>query len=205
MATLACNIGAHTQPCCLQPAPVPPKRDLVKLPPAAKVALHSEGRFTVLSYNILADLYATVSSHARALAAPPWARDWLPIQLPSAYSLQKYLLCLEYEHVYTALHRRVEGIVAQALFVSAALHLTYAHHDICSCCCVQTDAFPYCPAWVLSWQYRKQNLLKEVLSYRADILCLQVTIKPSSNTRLPKSFLRCDDGTAMMISLSEQD
>ena len=39
---------------------------------------------------------------------------------------------------------------------------------------MQNEAFPYCPAWVLSWQYRKQNLLKEVLSYRADILCLQV-------------------------------
>lgn len=39
---------------------------------------------------------------------------------------------------------------------------------------MQNDAFPYCPSWVLSWQYRKQNLLKELLSYRADILCLQV-------------------------------
>ena len=43
-----------------QPAPVPPKRDLVALPPLPKVSLHAEGRFTVLSYNILADLYATV-------------------------------------------------------------------------------------------------------------------------------------------------
>ena len=30
------------------------------LPPQPKVLLHAEGRFTVLSYNILADLYATV-------------------------------------------------------------------------------------------------------------------------------------------------
>jgi len=44
----------------VQPTPVPPKRDLVVLPPLPKVALHTEGRFTVLSYNILADLYATV-------------------------------------------------------------------------------------------------------------------------------------------------
>ncbi len=40
---------------------MPPKRDLVALPPPPKVSLHTEGRFTVLSYNILADLYATVS------------------------------------------------------------------------------------------------------------------------------------------------
>lgn len=31
----------------------------------------------------------------------------------------------------------------------------------------------YCPSWALSWAYRRNNLLKEVLSYGADILCLQ--------------------------------
>jgi endonuclease/exonuclease/phosphatase family metal-dependent hydrolase len=30
-----------------------------------------------------------------------------------------------------------------------------------------------CPAWALSWSYRRQNLLRELLSYGADILCLQ--------------------------------
>lgn len=39
---------------------MPPKRELVALPPQPKASLHAEGRFTVLSYNILADLYATV-------------------------------------------------------------------------------------------------------------------------------------------------
>lgn len=57
------NPDLQSQLCGPQPAPVPPKRDLVKLPPPLKVALHSEGRFTVLSYNILADLYATVRLH----------------------------------------------------------------------------------------------------------------------------------------------
>jgi len=33
--------------------------------------------------------------------------------------------------------------------------------------------FPYCPAWVLSWHYRKQVLLMELRRYNADILCLQ--------------------------------
>lgn len=34
-------------------------------------------------------------------------------------------------------------------------------------------SFSQCAPWALSWQYRKQLLLKELLAYRADILCLQ--------------------------------
>ena len=37
----------------------------------------------------------------------------------------------------------------------------------------QKEVFPYCPAWVLSWHYRKQVLLMELRRYNADILCLQ--------------------------------
>lgn len=37
----------------------------------------------------------------------------------------------------------------------------------------QNEQFPYCQSWVLGWQYRKQNLLKELLGYSADIVCLQ--------------------------------
>ena len=38
---------------------------------------------------------------------------------------------------------------------------------------LQAEQFTYCQPWVLSWQYRKQNLLKELLGYSADIVCLQ--------------------------------
>ena len=37
----------------------------------------------------------------------------------------------------------------------------------------QGDQFGYCPPWALAWPYRRLNLLKELLSYQADILCLQ--------------------------------
>ena len=40
------------------------------LPPPPKVSLHAEGRFTVLSYNILADLYATVRLSTFAILLP---------------------------------------------------------------------------------------------------------------------------------------
>mmetsp|Transcript_5147 Transcript_5147/g.16836 ORF Transcript_5147/g.16836 Transcript_5147/m.16836 type:complete len:482 (-) Transcript_5147:46-1491(-) len=36
-----------------------------------------------------------------------------------------------------------------------------------------TEMYTYCEPWALSWNYRRQNLLKEILSYEADILCLQ--------------------------------
>jgi hypothetical protein len=38
---------------------------------------------------------------------------------------------------------------------------------------LQGDQFGYCPPWALAWPYRKLNLLKELLAYDADILCLQ--------------------------------
>ena len=37
----------------------------------------------------------------------------------------------------------------------------------------QADGHNQCPAWVLAWPYRKQNLLRELLTRRPDIMCLQ--------------------------------
>jgi hypothetical protein len=33
--------------------------------------------------------------------------------------------------------------------------------------------YPYTQPWALAWNYRKRNLLREILSYRADVLALQ--------------------------------
>jgi len=38
--------------------------------------------------------------------------------------------------------------------------------------------YSYCPPWALSWAYRKQNLLRELLGYKADIMCLQEVRTP---------------------------
>ena len=35
------------------------------------------------------------------------------------------------------------------------------------------EHFSYCPPWALAWPYRKVNLLRELLAYKADVLCLQ--------------------------------
>lgn len=32
---------------------------------------------------------------------------------------------------------------------------------------------PYCPAWAISWEYRRNLLMREILSKDCDILCLQ--------------------------------
>ncbi|XP_078429896.1 carbon catabolite repressor protein 4 homolog 1-like [Wolffia australiana] len=36
-----------------------------------------------------------------------------------------------------------------------------------------SEIFDYCPKWALSWAYRRENLLREIVGYHADILCLQ--------------------------------
>ena len=74
------------------PAPTPPRRNLV---PVARHDGSEGGTFTVLTYNVLADLYAT------------------------------------------------------------------------------SEMYGYTPQWALSWNYRRQNILKEIVMHDADILCLQ--------------------------------
>ncbi|RWR77659.1 carbon catabolite repressor protein 4 1 [Cinnamomum micranthum f. kanehirae] len=36
-----------------------------------------------------------------------------------------------------------------------------------------SESYSYCPSWALSWPYRRQNLLREIVGYHADIVCLQ--------------------------------
>lgn len=80
----------------VRPAPNLPVRNLVPLPLPQGVAKGGpNSRFTVLSYNMLADLYA------------------------------------------------------------------------------KGDVYNHCPAWTMAWHYRKRNLLKELLTHRPDIMCLQ--------------------------------
>lgn len=79
----------------VRPSPNPPTRHIVQLLPQTSQSSFAGSRFTVLTYNLLADLYA------------------------------------------------------------------------------KADFANNCPAWCLHWHYRKRNLLRELLAYKADILCLQ--------------------------------
>ncbi|KAJ1423303.1 MYND-like zinc finger, mRNA-binding [Sesbania bispinosa] len=50
---------------------------------------------------------------------------------------------------------------------------TVLSYNILSEACASNDLYNYCPPWALSWPYRRQNLLREIVGYRADIICLQ--------------------------------
>ena len=50
---------------------------------------------------------------------------------------------------------------------------TVLSYNILSDAYATSEIYGYCPSWALSWQYRRQNLLREIVGYHADILCLQ--------------------------------
>lgn len=56
---------------------------------------------------------------------------------------------------------------------SSAGNFTVLSYNILADAYASSDSYSYCPSWALSWSYRRQNLLREIVGYRADIICLQ--------------------------------
>ncbi|KAL1554579.1 Carbon catabolite repressor protein 4 1 [Salvia divinorum] len=56
---------------------------------------------------------------------------------------------------------------------ASAMTFSVLSYNILSDAYATNDAYSYCPTWALSWPYRRQNLLREIVGYRADIVCLQ--------------------------------
>ena len=56
---------------------------------------------------------------------------------------------------------------------SAPGTFTVLSYNVLSDLYATSDMYSYCPPWALSWAYRRQNLLREIVGYKADILCLQ--------------------------------
>uniref|UniRef100_A0A0D6R0B4 poly(A)-specific ribonuclease n=1 Tax=Araucaria cunninghamii TaxID=56994 RepID=A0A0D6R0B4_ARACU len=50
---------------------------------------------------------------------------------------------------------------------------TVLSYNVLSDLYATSDMYSYCPPWALSWPYRRQNLLREIVGYHPDILCLQ--------------------------------
>jgi CCR4-NOT transcription complex subunit 6 len=50
---------------------------------------------------------------------------------------------------------------------------TIVTYNVLADVCATSEMFPNCPSFALSWEYRRQNLLKEILQCDADIICLQ--------------------------------
>ncbi|KAG2423839.1 hypothetical protein HXX76_014999 [Chlamydomonas incerta] len=71
----AADLGrTHTQSVCtarVRPAPNPPVRSMVQMVPPSQQS--NAGRFTILTYNLLADLYAKADF---SNTCPPWCLHW---------------------------------------------------------------------------------------------------------------------------------
>lgn len=50
---------------------------------------------------------------------------------------------------------------------------TVLSYNVLSEACASNELYNYCPPWALSWPYRRQNLLREIIGYQPDIICLQ--------------------------------
>ncbi|KHG21300.1 Carbon catabolite repressor 4 -like protein [Gossypium arboreum] len=57
--------------------------------------------------------------------------------------------------------------------LSSSGTFTVLSYNILSDSYASSELYSYCPSWALSWPYRRQNLLREIIGYRADIVCLQ--------------------------------
>lgn len=57
--------------------------------------------------------------------------------------------------------------------ISSTANFTVLSYNILADAYATSDSYSYCPSWALSWPYRRQNLLREIVGYRADIVCLQ--------------------------------
>ncbi|KAL8463806.1 hypothetical protein ACS0TY_033666 [Phlomoides rotata] len=57
--------------------------------------------------------------------------------------------------------------------ISSGGTFTVLSYNILSDAYATNELYGYCPTWALSWTYRRQNLLREICAYRADIVCLQ--------------------------------
>lgn len=56
---------------------------------------------------------------------------------------------------------------------SSSSSFTVLSYNILADAYATNESYSYCPSWALSWPYRRQNLLREIVGYHADIVCLQ--------------------------------
>ena len=56
---------------------------------------------------------------------------------------------------------------------SSRLGFTILTYNVLAEIYATPDAYPYCAPWALPWNFRRRSILRELVSYRADIMCLQ--------------------------------
>lgn len=88
----------------------------------------------------------------------------------------------------------VGGHLDQDGRIQSAGSFTVLSYNILSDTSASSELYSYCPTWALSWPYRRQNLLREIVAYRADVVCLQevlsrLTILSFGNEKNVDSYL----------------
>lgn len=63
-----------------------------------------------------------------------------------------------------------KGVEAQC---AAGVKFTVLSYNILSAVYHGQGRYDCCPEWARAWEYRRENLLREILQYDADIICLQ--------------------------------
>ncbi|XVF34186.1 hypothetical protein REPUB_Repub18cG0037200 [Reevesia pubescens] len=56
--------------------------------------------------------------------------------------------------------------------ISSSGTFTVLSYNILSDSYASSELYGYGPSWALSWPHRRHNLLREIVGYRADIVCL---------------------------------
>ncbi|KVI03535.1 Endonuclease/exonuclease/phosphatase [Cynara cardunculus var. scolymus] len=73
---------------------------------------------------------------------------------------------------------------------------TVLSYNILSDSYATSELYGYCPSWALSWPYRRQNLLREIVGYRADIVCLQEALYKKKTAEVFNGSIMTIDGCA---------
>jgi hypothetical protein len=55
-----------------------------------------------------------------------------------------------------------------------------------------SDTYQYCPSWALTWDYRKELIIQDIMQQNADIVCLQARALPHPTP--PPTAWVCADG-----------
>ncbi|XP_074263015.1 carbon catabolite repressor protein 4 homolog 1-like [Silene latifolia] len=71
------------------------------------------------------------------------------------------------------LHLRRRRLIPLTKEISEPGNFKVLSYNILSDIYLYPEKYFYCPQWALNWEYRRENLLHEIMQYDADIVCLQ--------------------------------
>ncbi|XP_026686702.1 2',5'-phosphodiesterase 12 [Diaphorina citri] len=121
----------------------------------------------VVTYNILAEIYADTDTARKELFVycPSYALDGdyrRPLIIREILAYHADLICLQ-EVDEKAFHRDLSPVVTYNILAEI-----YADTDT-----ARKELFVYCPSYALDGDYRRPLIIREILAYHTDLICLQ--------------------------------